>query len=113
MAKPDFYLKQDDTSPALVATLVDEDQVAIDLTSATGVAFHMIDPGTTTPKVNGGSVTVLDAPNGRVSYAWQATDTDTAGDYDGEFEVTWTGGSKTTFPNFRFMRIRILKDISD
>ena len=108
----DFYIKQEDTAPPLTATLVDENEAAVPLTNASGVVFHMIDPGNGTPKIEDGAVSIIDAPGGRVSYLWQAGDTDDPGDYDGEFEVTWDDGTKTSFPNFRYMRIKITKDIN-
>lgn len=111
MPKPDFYIKKGDRLPKLVATLVDENEVKIDLTGATSVKFLMIDPGTTSPKVDTVATILTPVTDGRVEYAWAAVDTDTEGDYDGEFEITWTGGEKTTFPNFRYLRIKIGKDI--
>lgn len=107
----DFYIKEGDREPWLTATLVDENEEPVDLTSAVAVKFFMIKPPGTTPKVNGLAASVVDATEGRVKYEWGATDTDTPGDYDGEFEVEWSSGTKTTFPNFRFIQIRILKTI--
>ena len=109
----DFNIKKGDTIPKLVATLVDEDEVVIDLTNAASVKFLMIDPGTTAVKVNAAATILAPPTDGRVEYPWIGADTDTKGDYDGEFEVTWAGGGKTTFPNFRFLRIRIKADIGD
>jgi Rib/alpha/Esp surface antigen-like repeat protein len=109
----DFFIKEGDRQPYLVATLVDENEAVIDLTAAITVKFFMINPGDSTPKVNGTAAEILNPPgtNGKVRYLWGATDTDTPGDYDGEFEVAWSDGTKTTFPNFRFITIRVLKSI--
>ncbi len=107
----DFHIKKGDRLPKIVATLVDQDEVKIDLTNAASVKFLMIDPGTAVAKVDAAAAFILPKTNGRVEYAWAAVDTDASGDYDAEFEITWTGGEKTTFPNFRFMEVRITVDI--
>lgn len=110
----EFFIKRGDTSPKLVGTLVDENGVVIDLTNAASVKFFMSDPGSGVNKVDGTAATVLAPPTaGRVSYAWLTADVDTAADYDGEFEVTWNDASKTSFPNFRYMEIKIKADIGD
>lgn len=110
--KVDFYIKEGDRDPALVANLVDENEEIIDLTAAVAVKFFMIKPPGTTPKVNGSAAVVVGDPeDGTVRYAWASGDTDTPGDYNAEFEVEWSDGTKTTFPNFRFINVRIMKSI--
>lgn len=109
--KVDFFIKQGDTKPSLVATLVDEDEQALDLSAAIAVKFYMILSAESTPKVNGSAATIVLAEGGIVHYDWSINDTNTPGDYDAEFEVEWSDGTKTTFPNFRFLKIRILKSI--
>lgn len=91
-----FYIKQNDTSPSLSATLTDASLNAINLTGAT-VMLHL--------KAYEGSLKVdaemdiTDASGGVVQYDWQVGDTDTAGTYNVEFEVTYADGSVETFPN--------------
>jgi uncharacterized protein YfaS (alpha-2-macroglobulin family) len=46
--------------------------------------------------------TIHDAPNGVVRYSWGTDDTDEAGRYRAEFEVTYADGSVETFPNDGF-----------
>jgi hypothetical protein len=111
MPQYDVYMKEGDREPALVATLVDQDNSPVPLNTATGVEFFMIEPQETTPKINGSSVNVIDAANGRVSYPWGANDTDDPGEYNGEFRVTWAGGNVTKFPNFRYLKIKVAKSI--
>lgn len=112
MAKPDFYLKEGDRAPSLVVTCVDQDENVVPLTAAIAAKFFMIDPGNGTPKIDGGSASIL-APvaDGKLEYLWGATDTVDPGDYDAEFEVEWSDGTKTTFPNFRYLRIKIRRSI--
>ncbi|MHA2047381.1 MAG: hypothetical protein ACW99G_21550 [Candidatus Thorarchaeota archaeon] len=112
MPKPDFYIKEGDTSPPLVGTIVDENEAPIDLTNASTLKFLMINPGDAATKIdNTPNATVLDALTGRVQYQWSGADTDTPGDYDGEFEITWLSGDITTAPNFRYIRIKIGREI--
>lgn len=112
MAAADFYIKEGDRSPSLLVTCVDEDGVIIDLTAAIAAKFYMINPGDTTVKVDGTAGTiVVPVTDGKLRYDWATADTDTPGDYDGEFEVEWSDGTKTTFPNFRFLRIKVTKSI--
>lgn len=108
----DFYIAQNDREPNLRVTCLDEVGEIVPLTGVTTVVFSMINPGLGTPKISNSPATVIDAPNGIVEYAWGATDTDTPGDYDGEFEVSWPGGEKTTFPNHKVIQIRIRKQIA-
>lgn len=105
-----FYIKQDDTSPELQATLKDADGTAIDLTGAT-VRFHMRQSGSTTAKVDA-AATVVTAASGIVKYTWSAADTDTEGRFEGEFEVTYADGSIETVPNTGYIPIRIRGDIA-
>ena len=104
-----FSIKEGDRLPAYTATLTDEDGDVIDLTGAT-VKFLMTLMGGTTPKVNA-SATVVSATAGTVSYSWGASDTDTAGLYIAEFEIT-AGGLKRTVPNGDYFYINILPDLA-
>src|SRR5678810_810097 len=93
----DFTISAGDLLPVIQAQLVDENGDPVSLASAT-VKFHM-KQGALTPKVNA-VATIVDAPTGMVKYDWVTADTDTAGEYDAEFEVTFTAGTKPlTFPN--------------
>ncbi len=103
---PDFSIKVDNLLPKLRGTLVDEDGVKIDLTNATAVKLLMINPGDASVKIDSAAGFLAPKTDGRVEYIWQGTDTDTEGDFDGEFEVTFPGGP-TSFPNHRYMEIRI------
>jgi Rib/alpha/Esp surface antigen-like repeat protein len=54
---------------------------------------------------------VVDAETDRVSYAWQAGDTDTPGDYMAEWEVTYEDGKKKTFPVAGPLPLEIIGDL--
>ena len=106
-----FYIKQNDTAPAIRATLKDTDANAIDLTDAT-VRFHMRRAGSTTVTTDGAAIIVGNATNGIVQYNWQAADTSTVDTYHGEFEVTYSDGSIETFPNSGYIAIEITDDLA-
>ncbi|MFQ6673084.1 MAG: BppU family phage baseplate upper protein [Candidatus Tectimicrobiota bacterium] len=106
----DFWIKEGDTTPAIRRTLQDEDGNAINLTGGATVQFKMRSPGATTPKVDA-AATLVDAANGVVEYAWATGDTDTAGSYWAEFEVTFPSGKIETFPNYKHLLIRIVEEV--
>lgn len=106
---PDFYWKQNDTSPAIAFQLKDGNGVAVNLTGAT-VKFMMWAPGAAAIKVNA-AATITDATTGKVSYTPSATDTDTPGDYIAEWQVTFSGGAVETFPNGDWLKVRVLDDL--
>lgn len=105
-----FYIKQNDTSPNLDATLKDGSDNAISLIGAS-VRFHMRAIGASTSKVDAGA-TVLDADAGTVRYVWSTGDTDTIGSFEAEFEVTYADNSVETFPNNKFFAVEITDDIA-
>jgi len=105
-----FYIKQNDTSPSMVATLQDADGDVIVLTGAS-VRFHMRTIGSTNATVDAAAV-IVDETNGIVRYDWDAADTDTVGSYQAEFEVTYADASIETFPNDGYIRVEIKADIA-
>lgn len=105
-----FYVKQNDTSPAMLATLQDADGNAIDITGSS-VRFHMRAIGSPQTIVDA-SATIVTADAGLVRYDWDAADTDTIGSYQAEFEVTYADASIETFPNDGYIRVEITDDIA-
>lgn len=107
----DFHIKQNDTNPALAATLTNELLASLPLNTATGIKFHMTDPGSGIVKVDA-TATITDPANGRVEYQWGLGDTDTPGKYNGEFQITWNDATITSFPNDGYIKIHITKEIA-
>lgn len=105
-----FVIKKSDRAPAITATLGDSSGVVVDLTG-TSVKFIMTLAGAAVPKVNA-AATIVSATGGQVSYSWGASDTDTAGLYRGEWEVTFAGGVKQTFPPDDFVYVLIEPDLA-
>ena len=105
-----FYIKKNDTSPKMLATLQDASGVAVNLTGAS-VRFHLrtLDGLST---VVDAAATIVTAASGIVRYTWGAPDTATAGSYQAEFEVTYADASVETFPNDGYISVEILDDIA-
>ena len=104
-----FSIKQNDTSPALQATLKDAALAPINLTGAT-VRFHMKSVDGTV-KIDT-AMTVTNALGGVVQYDWVAGDTDTVGTYYVEFEVTYSDASVETFPNNGNRVVSVVKELN-
>lgn len=112
-----FVIKRNDTRPIFKAQLTQTDptgattnQVPVDLTTATSVKFYMrLTPNTGILEVSG-TAAIVDAATGKVSYTWIAADTDTAGQYLAEFEVSW-GTDKQTFPSDDYLTITVKDDL--
>ena len=102
------YLKRGDTSPSLLYSL---DPPTIDLTAAT-VRFNMRDSSGAVKINRAAAVVVTATGTPTVRYDWQAADTDTAGFFEAEFEVTYSGGAVETCPNDSFIRVSITGDIA-
>lgn len=106
---PDFTIRQNDTLPALTASLEDFAGAKVNLSQATGVRFHLVtSDGLFTTKVNAAAA-ITDVANGGVSYTWQSADTSTPGAYYGEWEVTFVSGQVETYPNDGYISIRITR----
>ena len=101
-----FKIKRNDRLPAYEVLL----DTGSSLVGAT-VLFFMTKRGGTTPKVNGGACTIVDAATGRVRYEWAVGDTDTAGTYDAEFEITYANGKKQTLPDEDYLEVTVSKDL--
>ena len=91
---------QGDTAPDITAVIHEEDEPTsvVDLRSASAVRFQMRRQDDHRYTVNS-AASVLDAPNGKVSYSWGANDLSVPGTYVVQWEVTYLGGRvQTTSP---------------
>jgi hypothetical protein len=104
-----FRIKTNDTSPKLAVTLEDALGNAIGLAGCSA-RFHMKAFGASLLKIDA-VASIEDAALGIVEYAWTGTDTDTAGTYYGEIEVTYADNTVETFPNNGYFTIIIKEDL--
>lgn len=102
-----FYIKRGDTSPSLLYAIT---PTTTDLTGATA-RFNMR-KGSTVKVSRAAAVIVTHTGTPTVRYDWLAADTDTAGEYEAEFEVTYAGGAVETFPNSTYIPVVISGDIA-
>lgn len=108
-----FNIKVGDTLPLLQATLTDGAGNAINVSGANGVSFRMrkSDGPAHVYKAEGAADLTTDGSNGQVEFAFSAADTDTEGEFYGEFVIDWGGGDIQTIPNDDFLRI-IVRDVA-
>jgi len=114
----DFTIKKNDTAPAIRGVLYDRDDNVVDLTGCT-VRFlmsNLVNDGgelSVGSNVVTGDAAIIDEVNGIVEYQWVAGDTDTAGEYYCEWEVTY-GSDNTveTFPSDGYNTITIKTDLA-
>ncbi len=104
-----FRIKTNDTSPKLSVTLTDALGTPIGLAGCSA-RFHMKAFGASSLKIDA-VADIEDVVNGIVEYSWQAGDTDTAGTYYGEIEVTYGDATVETFPNNGYFTIIIKEDL--
>lgn len=104
-----FRIKTNDTKPLLIVTLKDHAGAKVDISGATA-RFHMKKYGASSLKVDA-LASVTNGSEGQVSYSWSASDTDTAGTYYGEIEITYSDSKVETFPNNGYFTIIINEDL--
>ena len=104
-----FNIKRNDTAPSIAGICERPAGTPVNVTGAT-VRFKMRDAKNKQSVVNA-VATVVDGTAGSVRYDWQAEDTDTAGFFEAEWEVTYSDSTIETFPNDDFITVRIEEDI--
>ena len=119
MAATVVYMKRHDTRPFLDVQLKDVDGNGLDVseTVCDEIKFTMKESDSSTV-VASGLCTRLPATDqsqfngydGKVRYSWVAADTATAGEFLGEFQITYTDETKLTVPTSGTLAIVILED---
>ena len=110
MPEETVYIKQNDTASFLTRDLKDAFGAPVNVTAA-AVVFSMRVKPAGTVKVDEQECTIVTAGIGRVRYEWTAANTNTADEYEGEFQVTYANGKIQTFPNDGYIPIVITDDI--
>ena len=105
-----FYIRQNDTSPALMATVADSDGTPVNVTGAS-VEFHMRLKNAAATTVSAAGE-VVDGAAGTIKYQWLTNDTGVVGTYEGEFQITYADTTIETFPNKGYIAIKITEEIA-
>lgn len=105
----DFYIKQGDTSPDFQVTFLKPDGDVQPYTGATSVRFHMLDKRGNT--VIDADMVQTTPASGVATYEWQAADTDVAGFFNVECEVTFLSGKIQTYPNYGYFTVQITEEL--
>jgi hypothetical protein len=101
-------MKRGDRLPPLVATLGHAGAEPLDLSTAT-VRFVM--KQRRGPVVIERTLPPAAITDQTATVDWQPGDTDMAGVYRAEFEVTWSNGLTATFPNADHLLVEIVHDL--
>ena len=115
LKKNEFIIKRNDTLPSLQLVLVDRGCLGgkepYNLDGVSGVTF------TTTNscgdyKIFSKPAVIVSASGGTIQYNWEASDTNEAGKFLGEFQLKYSDGNKLSVPQNGFLQIEIPKDIN-
>ena len=90
------WFTQNDRRTSIADILTDGKGNPLDLSNST-VAFRMVKKSDSTVKVNNAAATIDSTTKGEVSYAWGASDLDTAGSFWAWWILT-SGGKTEHFP---------------
>ena len=112
MPEETFYIKANDTASFLTRDLKDAFGAPVNVTGA-AVVFSMRVKPAGTLKVTRQTCAIVAAGTGRVRYEWASdgSDTNTADEYEGEFQVTYGNGKIQTFPNDGHIPIVVTDDV--
>lgn len=106
-----LYLRRNDLQPYYYGKVLDANGAPVDITDAAIVA-NMVNESTKVLKITAGACTLnADPATGKFHYAWQAGDTDTAGKFDIEFQITPSSGGKFTVPARGKAKVVIMPDL--
>jgi hypothetical protein len=102
-----IQLKRNDTKDTISYTMTYADGTPVNLTGAT-VRFVM---GKGKTLIANSAATIISASAGKVEYTLKESDTLVAGNYNAEFEVTFSTGKVKTFPSDGYISIKIQPNV--
>lgn len=103
-------IKEGDRRPSVTMQALDAVGAPVNFGVGATAKFIMTRKGEATPTVNA-AATIVDATLGKLQYDWATGNTDAAGVYDAEFEVTFGDGRKLSIPNFEHLVVVIHEDL--
>jgi hypothetical protein len=104
-----IQLKRNDTKDTISYTMTYADGTPVNLTGAT-VRFVM---GKGKTLITSAAATIISATTGKVEYTLKESDTLVAGNYNAEFEVTFSDGKIKTFPSDGYISLRIQPNVDN
>jgi peptidoglycan/xylan/chitin deacetylase (PgdA/CDA1 family) len=104
-----IQLKRNDTKDTISYTMTYADGTPVNLTGAT-VRFVM---GKGKTLITSATATIISAATGKVEYTLNESDTLLAGNYNAEFEVTFSDGKIKTFPSDGYISLRIQPNVDN
>ena len=107
----DFYIKTGNTGPDLEIQFQDEDGDPVSIVGYSSLTFSMRIKRAGTVIIDDEDAVLVTAVSGNVKYVWSASDTVTAGDYEGEFKCTLGSGQIISFPNNGYILILISESV--
>ena len=112
MPEETFYIKSSDTASFITRDLKDAFGAPVNVTGASVVFSMRVKPAGTV-KVNAQTAVIVTGGTGRVRYEWASdgSDTNTADEYEGEFQVSYANGKIQTFPNDGHIPIVVTDDV--
>ncbi|MEK6829389.1 MAG: hypothetical protein AABY15_04625 [Nanoarchaeota archaeon] len=110
-----FIIKKNDTLPSLSIDVTDVgclgEKIPYNLSAVTAVTFTMVDDCGNFKVLNQSADIVCDS-GGTIEYNWSSEDTDTEGDFLGEFRLSFSGGTRMTLPTKDSIRIHIPNSVN-
>lgn len=102
-----FAIKENAREPAIKVRASTWGNENLDLTGAT-VVFTMRNRATGVNKIDEQVCVITAALTGDFEYRWAAGDTDTIGEYDGEFKITLGSGKVLIVPTHDYVIVRVV-----
>lgn len=107
----DFVIRQGDTIPRLTGTLTDGNGDPVDVTDAT-VLLHLHGLTVENDLVLNAEIDGDADDDNVVFYDWATEDTEEAGYYSGEWQVTFDNGQVQTFPNDSIFLVQVAEQVA-
>jgi len=108
-----FKIKRHARRPYLRLLVKDSDGNPFDFTGALSAKFQMKNSDGTMVITDGAGEIESPATSGVLRYEWEPGDTDTAGDYYAEFDVSYAASDNLTLPIDGDLLVKIKEDVND
>jgi hypothetical protein len=109
-----FNIKRNDLRPYLPAQFFQPngvDPLPLDQALAVNIVVSPKGAAPEDPPKFKKACVITDALAGQIEYRWSGTDTDTAGDFSYEFEISWPNAEPQTIPADAYLDLVIVDDL--